>query len=217
MSSATVFLQQVIDRKILPDQREAATQGVRCLLGREPLQTAVADAIVLAQVTVDGFQTVVRLSSDDVRLFPFGIALPANDPLMSQPCSNIVKRGTPRDHGVGVTLMLGQQHGDPTIVAMKQLGEIAVGEQTTLLVGLLAQAEGLVQQTLGSGQAVDPPLHVLGGGEVEENRDKLGVGDPLAVGRRVIDADGHPQCLAVCEVLFGAHVLGDDLQNHIGT
>jgi hypothetical protein len=211
MSSATVFLQQVIDRKILPDQRQAAAQGVRCLLGREPLQTAVADAIVLAQVTIDGFQTVVRLPSDDVRLFAFGIALPANDPLMSQPCSNIVKRGTPRDQGVGVTLMLGQQLGDPTIVGMKQFGEVAVGEETALLVSLLAEAEGLVQEALGSGQALDPPLHILGGGEVEKDRDKLGVRDPLAVGGWVIDADSHPQRLAVCEVFLGAHVLGDDL------
>ena len=60
--SATFFLQQIIDRKILPDQGQAATQGVRGLLGRESFQTAVADAIVLAEVTVDGLQTVVGLA-----------------------------------------------------------------------------------------------------------------------------------------------------------
>ena len=59
--STTFFLQQIIDRKILPDQGQAATQGVRGLLGRESFQTAVADAIVLAEVTVDGLQTVVGL------------------------------------------------------------------------------------------------------------------------------------------------------------
>ena len=60
--SATFFLQQIIDRKILPDQGQAATQGVRGLLGRESFQTAVADAIVLAEITVDGLQTVVGLA-----------------------------------------------------------------------------------------------------------------------------------------------------------
>ena len=99
----------------------------------------------------------------------------------------------------------------------EQFGEVAVGEQSTLLVSLLAEAERLVQQSLGSGPAIDPLLHVLRGGEVEEDRDKLGVRDPLAVGGRVIDADGHPQCLAVGEVLLGAHVLGYNFKNHIGT
>ena len=56
--------------------------------------------------------------------------------------------------------------------------------------------------------AGDHPLFdVLRGGEVEEDRDKLGVRDPLAVGGRVIDADGHPQCRAVGEVLLGGMCL----------
>ena len=74
-----------------------------------------------------------------------------------------------------------------------------------------------MQQSLGSGPAIDPLLHVLRGGEVEEDRDKLGVRDPLAVGGRVIDADGHPQSLAMGEVLLGAHVLGYNFKNNIGT
>src|SRR4051812_48282035 len=50
VSSAT-FLQQLVDGEVLLHQRQAAPQGVSGLLGREPLQTAMADAIVLAEVT----------------------------------------------------------------------------------------------------------------------------------------------------------------------
>ena len=90
---ATFFLQPIIDRKILPDQGQAATQGVRGLLGRESFQTAVADAIVLAEVTVDGLQTVVGLAHDEVRLLALGVALPTNNPLMSKSCFDIVDGG----------------------------------------------------------------------------------------------------------------------------
>ena len=196
VSSAT-FLQQVVDGEVLLDQRQAAPQGVSGLLGREPLETAMADAIVLAEITVDRLEAVVGLASDDMRLLAFGVSLPANNPLMSQSCSDIVEGGASRDDGVGEALVLGQHMSDPTVVDAEQLGEVAVGEQSTLLVGLLAEADGLVQQPLGSGETIDALLHVLGGGDVEEDGDEFGVRDALAMAGRVVDADGHPERLAV--------------------
>jgi hypothetical protein len=208
--SGTAFLQQVIDDQVLLNQSQAAPQGMSRLLGRQALKSTVADAIVLAEVAVDGLQAVVRLTSDDVGLLPFGVALPTNDALMSESCSHIVERGAARHEGVAGTLVLGQHPSDLAVVGIEQLGEIAVGEESPLLVSLLAQAEGLAQQPLASRQAVDAPLGVLGRGEVEENGDQLGVGDPLAMGGWVVDADGHPQGLAVHQVILGTHVLGYD-------
>ena len=93
--------------------------------------------------------------------------------------------------------MLGQHLGDPAVVDVEQFGEVAVGEEPPLLVGLLAQAPDVPQQALASGKAVDAPLHVFGRGEVEKHGDQFGVDDPLPVGGRVLDADGHPERLAV--------------------
>src|SRR5271157_3533242 len=126
--SATFFLQQVIDGKILPDQGQAATQGVRGLLGRESFQTTVADAIVLSEVAVDGLQTVVGLARDEVRLLALGVVLPTNNPLMSKSRSNIVERGAARHDGVGEALMPGQHESDVAVAGIEQLGEVAVGE-----------------------------------------------------------------------------------------
>ena len=81
-----------------------------------------------------------------------------------------------------MALVLGEHCGDPTIVGIEQFGEVAVGEQTTLLVSLLAQAEGPAKQALGDGKAIDPLVDVVGGGEVEKDGDQLGVSDLLAVG-----------------------------------
>ena len=171
--SSAAFLQQVIDGEVFLHQRQAATQGVSGLLRREPLQAAMADAIVLAEVTVDRLKAVVSLASDDMRLLAFGVSLPANNPLMSQSCSDVVERGASWDDGVGEALMLGQHMCDPTVVDAEQLGEVAVGEQSALLVGLLAEADRLAQQPLRSGKTIDSQLHVLGGGDLEEDGIRL--------------------------------------------
>src|SRR5262245_17583171 len=89
--SGTAFLQQVIDEEALLNQSQAAPQGMSRLLGREALKSTVADAIVLAEVAVDGIQAMVGLTSDDVGLLPFGVALPTNDALMSESCSHIME------------------------------------------------------------------------------------------------------------------------------
>ena len=89
---------------------------------------------------------------------------------MSKSCSDIVDGGATRDDGVGEAAP-GQHASDGSVAGVEQFSEVAVGEQSTLLVSLLAEAERLVQQSLGSGPAIDPLLHVLRGGEVEEDRD----------------------------------------------
>ena len=89
-----MFLQQIVDRKILPDQGQATTRAWRRSARRESFQTTVTDAIVLSEVTVDGLQTVVGLARDEVRLLALGVVLPTNDLLMSKPRSNIVDGGT---------------------------------------------------------------------------------------------------------------------------
>src|SRR5439155_4752109 len=154
-------------------------------------------------------------ASDDMRFLAFGVSLPANNPLMSQSCSDVMECGTSWNDGVGETLMLGQHMSDPTVVDAEQLGEVAVGEQSTLLVGLLAEADRLAQQPLGSGETIDAQLRVLPGRDLEKDGDQIDVRDALATTRRVVEADGHPKRLAVNEVVFGAHVLEDNFKYHI--
>ncbi len=136
---------------------------------------------------------------------------------MSQPRSDIVQGGAARDDRVGGPLVVGQQHRDPTVLGVEQLGEVTVGEQSPLFVGLLAQAEGLVQHPLGRREAVDAPLYILSGGEVEEDGDQLGIDEALSLPRWVVDADGHPEDLPVPDVVVGPHVFDDDFQDHIST
>ena len=127
--SRAAFLQQVIDGEVLLHQRQATAQGVGGLLGRQPLEAAMPDPIVLTEITVHSLQAVVGLAGDDVGLLPFRITLPANNSLMSKSCPHIVERGAPRDDGLGVALMPGQQDGDPTVVHREQLGQVTVGEE----------------------------------------------------------------------------------------
>jgi hypothetical protein len=137
------------------------------------------------------------------------------DSLMSQSCTHIVERGAPRNDGLSVALMLGQHDRDPTVVHVEPLCPIAVGEESSLLVGLLAQAKGLLQQPLGSWKAFDAPLHILGGGDVEQDRDQFDIRDALATGGWVVDPDGHPEHLPVDQVVFRAHILEDNFKYHI--
>jgi hypothetical protein len=94
--SSTLSLQQVVDRQVLSHQAEATRQGLRGLFGSQALESAVADAVVLPEIAVHGLEAVVRLAGDDVRLLAFGVTLPANNPLMCEPRSDIVQGGTLR-------------------------------------------------------------------------------------------------------------------------
>ena len=111
--SSVVILQLVVDVEVLLDQGQTAFDEVCSFLRCEPLNTAMADAIILAEVTIDRVETVVSLASDDVRLFAFGVSLPANDPLMSQSCSHVMECGASWNNGVGASLVLGQHLSDP--------------------------------------------------------------------------------------------------------
>jgi hypothetical protein len=113
--------------------------------------------------------------------------------------------------------MSGQQARDPAVTDVQQFGEIAVGEQSPLLVGLLAQAEGLAQQPLRSREAFDAELHVFGGREVQEHGDQLGVDPPLVPSGRIRDTDGHPEDWAMLNVVLGPLVFDDDFQDDIST
>lgn len=216
MDLSTSFLQQAVDGEILLYQGNAASQGVSRLLRGQALQTTVADPIVLAQVVIDRIKAVVCLASDDVRFLTFGISLPANNSLMSQSSSDVVESGAPGNDGVGRALMLGEQLTNPTVVGAKQLCEIAVGKQSSLLVGLFAQTDRFTQQALASRQAIDAQLHVLGRGDVEQYRDQVGIGDALVTNGRVLDANGHPEHLTMGDTVFGALVLGDNFEDHVG-
>src|SRR5262245_2087000 len=175
--SRAAFLQHLIDGEVLLHQWQATAQGVGGLLGREPLEAAMPDPIVLTQITVNGLQAVVGLAGDDVGFLPFGITLPANDSLMSQSCPHVMERGSARDDGLGVSLVPGQQDRDLTVAGLEQFGQVAVGEESSLLVSLFAQAQGLLQQPLGSREPVEAPLHVVSGGELEQDRDQINIRD----------------------------------------
>jgi hypothetical protein len=84
-------------------------------------------------------------------------------------------------------------------------------------VRLLAKAERLAQQPLGSGKAIDAQFHVFRRGDVEEDGDKFHVRYALVPFGWVVEANGHPEHLPVYKVVFGSHVLGDNFKNHIST
>ena len=115
---------QVVDRQVLLHQAKTARQGVSGLLGGQALESAMADAVVLPEVAVHGLEAMVGLAGDDVRFLPFGVALPANNALMSQSRSNIVQCGAARDERAGLALMLGENASDPAVVDVEQLGEV---------------------------------------------------------------------------------------------
>jgi hypothetical protein len=63
-SSISLLREQIVDLEVLSNQTHAAVESVGGLLRRESLEAAVADAIVLPEIAVHGFETVVRLASD---------------------------------------------------------------------------------------------------------------------------------------------------------
>ena len=136
--------------------------------GVSPWRRQCAHPVVSTEITVDRLQAVEGLAGHDVRLLPFGVGLPANNPLRSESRSHVVQGGAARDDRVGGPLLLGQQHRDPTVLGVEQFGEVAVGEQSPLLMGLLAQAEGLVQHPLGRGER--PPTCRCTSSAVERSR-----------------------------------------------
>ena len=93
---------------------------------------------------------------------------------MSDPSSDIVKRGTPRDDGFGGPLGLGEDLADVVTAHMEHLCDIAVREQAPLRVSLLAQTASSVQELFGCRVCCHVPLHVVGRGEVEEDGDEFG-------------------------------------------
>jgi hypothetical protein len=112
--------------------------------------------------------------------------------------------------------MFAQQLSDPAVTGAEQFGEIAVGEQPSLLVRLLAEPDCLAQHPLRSRESIDAHLHVLGGGDIKKYRDQVDVGDALPSKWSIVDAHAHPKDLPVQNVLFGTHVLEDNLKNHLG-
>src|SRR5271166_1871282 len=112
-----------------------------------------------------------------------------------------------RNDRVSALLIPGQECADVTAAGMEHLGDVAVGKQAALLVSLLAHAASLVQQPFGRRKTIDAPLHVLGGGDLEENGHEFGVGDALVPAWRVVDAHGHPERLPVFDMVAGTHML----------
>jgi hypothetical protein len=180
------------------------------LLGRKPLEPATPNAIVLTEVTVDCVETVVCLASNDVRFFALDVSLPANDSLVGDPRSHVVERGAPRDDRVGGALVVGQSNADLDVAYVEDLSDVAVGKEPTLVVGLLAHAESLVQQPCASRNAIDASFGILSGGDVEKNRDQFGGGDALAPSRRMVEGNGHPEHLPVLDMVARTQVLRED-------
>ena len=216
-SSIRLLVQQIVDLEVLLHEPHTALDGMSGCLRRKALEAAVADTVILAEIAINGFETVVGRASNFVGTLSAGVAQPANNPLMSDPRSDIVKRGTPRDDGVGGPLMFGQDLADVVTADMKHLCDVAVREQAPLRVSLLAQTASSVQQPFGCRQAVDAPLHVVGRGEVEEDGDEFGIGERPVSLWRVFNVDGRPERLSVCDVVARPHVLLDHFHNQFST
>ena len=72
--SISLLREQIVDLEVLSHQTHAAVESVGGLLRREPLEAAAADAIVLPEVAVHGFETVVRLASEYFQVLSAGVA-----------------------------------------------------------------------------------------------------------------------------------------------
>jgi hypothetical protein len=209
-------LQLGIDVEVLVNERQAAAERVGRLFGRESLRPAVAHTVVLAEVTVDGLEAVISFAGDDVGIFPLGITLPADDAFVRETGAHVVQRGAPRDQGSRLSLVLSQQGSYGGVVGIEQLGQVAIGKKATLSVGLVAQAEHFVKQALRGRDPIDSSLNIVGRAQRKHDGDQLGVGDALAVARRIVAMDGHPHNTAMRNLLFGTQVLLDEFQNHLG-
>ena len=92
-----------------------------------------------------------------------------------------------------------------------------MAQQGALAVRLLAEADGLSAETLGAGLAIQTSLPIGGGHQVEDHWDQVGIGEALTGSGRVIGADGQPEDWAVADVLPGAEVLLEELEDHLRT
>ena len=211
-----IFLEHVVDGEVFVDESEAAVECLRGQFRSEALESAVSNAIVLPEIAVNGVESVVGLPCDKVWIFAFGIAFPADDPFVGETGANIMQGGSAGDDGLGGAFMFGEDFGDGGVAGVEKFGEVAVGEQRSLLVGLFAEPAGAVQEAFLGRPSVEALLDVIGGAEIENDGDEIDVGDALPMARRIIEADGHPEDLAVGDVLEGTEVLGQDFEEHIG-
>jgi len=209
-------LQLGIDGEVLMNERKAAGESVCGLLGSESLQAAMSHAVVLSEVTIDSLEAVVGFAGDEVRVLAFGVTLPADDAFVCETGADVVQRGAARDEVAGLSFVLGEEAGHATVTDTEQLRQVTVGKEASLGMCLQAQAERLMEQTLWGGNAVDTALHIVDGAEIEENGNQVCVGNPLAMPRRGIATDGHPQDGAMRDMLSGTQVLLHDFQDHLG-
>jgi len=214
-SSGFFGLEKIIDIEVLLDELQAAGESMRGVLGREALEAAMADTVVLTEVAIDGLEAVVGLAGDDVGFLSFGVAFPADDAFVSEAGADVVEGCAAGDDFTAIAFMLGEHGGDGAVVSIEELGEVAVGKESSLLVSLVAEPDSLVQQALGGGDALDAVLHVIVRAEIEEHGNEVGVDDALLMSWRVIDADGHPEDLAVGDVVLRAQMLKESFENHV--
>src|SRR6185295_8050197 len=117
---------------------------------------------------------------------------------------------------LGLAFVFGQQVSDPGIVAGQQLGQVAVGQQGALFKSLLAEADGFGGQALRSRVAVEASSEIVGGAQLEHDRNEPTVDDALVAPWRIVAADAQPEDLAVAEVVAGLNMLANDFEDHRG-
>jgi hypothetical protein len=211
-----LILEQIVNGQVFENETDGATERVSGLLWGESLEATAAHPIVHSEVMIDGFETVVGFLGNDMGILTFGVTFPTDDAFVSETRTNIVESGTTRDNGLRGSLMLGEDEGNSAIVGVEDLGEIAVGKQSPLAMRLFTKTDAALEETFRSWHAVDATLNVLRGADIEENRNELGVDHSLTMAWRVLDADGHPEELAMHDVVERSNVLSEDFEEHVG-
>ena len=107
-----MFLQLLGDEEILVDDGKAAVEDMSGFGSRHAELAAVADAIELGQVMVNGSEAVVGLAGDLGRLLAFGEALPADDALVSEAGADVVQGGPAGDEALGALFVVDQNVSD---------------------------------------------------------------------------------------------------------
>ncbi len=144
-----VWLQFFVKIEILLDQTLTVIERESDLLGAHAELAALAHAIKVSEIAIDGLQAVMSLAGDLIGSFAFEV-LAANDRLVSLATAEVMQGRAARDQLLLLALV-GREHGSNLrIGAIEQLRQIDVTQERALGMSLFAEAQGFAAQALGS-------------------------------------------------------------------
>jgi hypothetical protein len=159
---------------------------------------------------------VIRLTGNDIGRLSFGEAFPADDAFVSDSTADVMEGGSARDDNIVVPLMGREESADLSLRDGKHRGEIDIGEQSALVVGLLMKSKTTPQQPLRARDASELRVEVLIGPQIEDHRHLAHVLGRFVSRGWIEDVDPEPEKLTMVNRLAGAEMSLEELQNDVG-